>query len=159
MYTRQIGARGAAQLREGQPPPRERACLALRVASAPRAATPAGDWVIAAEERQRAQAALAELPQAAPIAAPLAAHLMREGVLRFAPAVSEFDGNDTTWSAAPPMAVARAYHGVGVVENGTGFAGYEMVFAAGSSVGDYATNFTGALASVEVYGVAPWGPP
>ena len=63
-------------------------------------------------------------------------------------------------AALPPLAKARAYHGVGVVHNAAGFAGgnsgYEMVFVAGSTLGDY-TNNTGALASVEVYGVAPWG--
>ena len=64
--------------------------------------------------------------------------------------------NGTAAAALPPLATARAYHGVGVVQNGTSYGGYEMVFAAGSSLGDYVNN-TGALASVEVYGVAPRG--
>ena len=64
--------------------------------------------------------------------------------------------NNATSAPLPPLATARAYHGVGVVENGTGYAGYEMVFAAGSSLGDCTKN-KGALASVEVYGVEPRG--
>ena len=75
-------------------------------------------------------------------------------------AVFAFDGtawNNGTAAPLPPLATARAYHGVGVVQNATGIAGYEMVFAGGSSVGGERTNNTGVLASVEVYGVAPRG--
>ena len=82
-------------------------------------------------------------------------------------AVFAFDVVGAAWNngtspaaALPPLATARAYHGVGVVQNASGYAtgdaGYEMVFTAGSSLGDCTKN-TGALASVEVYGVAPRG--
>ena len=66
-------------------------------------------------------------------------------------AVGEFDGS--TWtSSVPPMAVARAYHGVAAVQNGTRIGTWEL-FAVGGSAKSSPTTNEGVLSSVEVYGV------
>ena len=54
--------------------------------------------------------------------------------------------NNGTAAALPPLVTARAYHGVGVVQNASGYAvgnsGYEMVFVARSILGDYTNSLS-----------------